>query len=83
MGMAGMDIANPAISGIISSLMYYGAIMLPKMSLNRTETQQATSGIPGAKRSKFYYGPLDLASKQVRFNSVSKDTNTHNFSRIR
>jgi hypothetical protein len=65
MGLGGLDIANPAVSGIISSIMYYGAVMLPKMSLNKTVELQPTSGVSGAKRAKFFYGPLDLASKQV------------------
>jgi hypothetical protein len=65
MGMAGMDIANPAISGIISNIMYYGAAILPTMKLHKTQDLEPTIKKPGVKRTKFYYGPLELASIAV------------------
>jgi hypothetical protein len=59
-GIGGVDISNPYISQMISTLLNYGVGMLPKMALNKTEDLSPTIKLPGVKRTRFFYGPLSI-----------------------
>jgi hypothetical protein len=65
MGMAGIDITSPSTAAIINSLLNTGSYILPKMKLGRIEELKPRSSVPGAKHTRFYYGPLKIESLDV------------------
>jgi hypothetical protein len=74
-GIGAVDLSNPYISSIISTMLKYGTGMLPKMPLNKTEELTPTSKRTGARRTKFWYGPLNIetvgASLPLRSSQLS------------
>ncbi|KAF2670695.1 hypothetical protein BT63DRAFT_438319 [Microthyrium microscopicum] len=72
MGMGGFDITNPTISNMISNALYYGAILMPKIPVNKTETLKPQSSVPGAKRVRLYYGPMLLESAAYKLKIPNK-----------
>ena len=64
-GIAGVDISNPTLSGIISTMLNWGSPLLPRMNLNRTEQLEPQTKRAGAKRVRLWYGPMSIDGMSV------------------
>lgn len=64
-GIGAIDLSNPYISQMISTMLDWGTGLLPKMSLNKTEDLPPRIKQLGARRTRFFYGPLSIENLDV------------------
>jgi hypothetical protein len=64
-GLGGVDLSNPMISSIIQTMLNWGSPILPRLYLNRTENLTPTLKVPGARRTRYFWGPLNIDTVAV------------------